>query len=229
MPSLGGPPLALGDVYEVSVNGLCAAQAFVNRYHFLCTAAVAGDGFLDVLAALQTRLQVNIYPYLAVGFSATKYKLKKIDFVTTAAGPPVTYPVTYDTQAEIPGNVADVGTLATDALPTYAAASVRVQTALVGKSFRGSKRYGPLVEAQTLAGSGNQLTATMISNFTAGANTLTVPFAYFAGSECKWVVWSAKQTYLLSPTNPAVGATLVTSCVCNTYLGSQVSRKQRNP
>lgn len=120
------------------------------------------------------------------------------------------------------GQVSDVGGITTPALDSFSAVSVQLKTAHPGKTGRGSKRLGPIVEGDT---DFNEIEDAELANWRiALANFLSdiATAAAAAGLTGDVAVNSFKEYK-----DPAVAifAHAVTSEIVNKFVGSQVSRK----
>lgn len=138
---------------------------------------------------------------------------------------------TYGTQAEEAGvPVDDVGGAVGEALPLFAAYSIRKKTAFAGKRFRGGMRLSPVVEEDQSNGRIDEIRFAnlqlALTPFLAGWNPGTV----LAVPKVKMVVASLVEA-LLEPVDVFTQSTKwakdVTGLLISPNTGSQTSRKPR--
>lgn len=240
------------DIIEYTVNGVQVGQDIKNVLHYRFESLVAGDITLEnTLDSFQDWWQSQVLALISDSLEVTSYVAKRIG---SLIGPQSQPRQRYNAYAEVAGALpADAGQVAGAFLPTYVAVSGKKKTdgpgetfypagnptALVmnaEKFFRGGIRIGGIVELDTEAAQGNDLT---VAAATAWQQNLTdlISFAVVGGGggigAMKMCVVSAAADGLArqiaaGPANTFTPAyQMVDSIPLNPFVGSQLSRKQR--
>lgn len=116
------------------------------------------------------------------------------------------------------------GAIATDAMTSNETVYMRMRTALRGRSFRGSKFFGPISEADTTLGASDVLNAGAITRFQAIATALGLDLTDATGNVWRLAIVSRKLSQLLvNPTNVIFND--VTQIALNTRVGDMKRRK----
>jgi|SRR5882672_1265917 len=132
-------------------------------------------------------------------------------FIDDALDPYITYPV------------AIVGSETTDRAPGFQAVTLRYVTGVRGRSYRGSKHFSPIAEADT---DGDSLTSGQFGAWGSAGSALQAGFTDGNGNQWIPVVVSRKLSQLIvNPTN--VVFTNVIAVVPNIILGTMRHRKER--
>lgn len=114
------------------------------------------------------------------------------------------------------------GELTGDSLSNFAAITLRLKTGVRGRSYQGSKHYGPVAEsAATL----NHLTSGSVTSWTTFAATLLAGFTAGSDTFTPFVVSRTQST--LTPTVATVVGYPVTSISVNTLVGTMRRRKTK--
>jgi hypothetical protein len=82
-------------------------------------------------------------------------------------------------------NATQVGAVAGDSMPMHCSVFILLKTGLKGKSYRGSKKFGPLSESDTAAGGDDILDAGALTKWGALNTAIVQPFTDGSG-----VVWT---------------------------------------
>lgn len=117
-----------------------------------------------------------------------------------------------------------VGGVAGDSLPSVNNVTVQMKTGLRGRSFRGSKHFGPIAETDTTL---DKLIAGAITRWITFMATWLAGFTDGGGFVWKPLVVSQKLS-TFNPTTATVVGNVVTSFQLNTILGIMRKRKERN-
>lgn len=208
------------------------AQIVTNRLDYAVTNAgsPATKTSTDALFAFIVGWRTNVVPFINSTYQVFRYELRLLTgAVATVVGPKTYYTRVYSSLWDFTNvaNPLDIGGDVGDALPTWVAATLRKNTGLLGRSFRGSMRISPISESRSLGGGNflspgavaalNTLTAALVLPLNVGAPVVaTIEPSLFAARE-----------YAVSP--PALQSVPLhnhdlVSIDPNTYLGSQLSR-----
>lgn len=162
--------------YQLTVFGEADGQAIYNIFAYKYTepsgpstpAAQIGDFLVEFAADWRA----GMLPLLSNQYSVISYHMGQIGGVSI--GPSGMPYVDLTSEDIIAGDaVLDVGGTATDAGPTFQAASIRKHTIFTNPSARGGFRVGPIPESQTQSGSGfNRLETTYVTNLKAAADLI---------------------------------------------------------
>jgi hypothetical protein len=132
----------------------------VNVYHYRRTTKTN----IFTKGALSSAWQSSMSP-LFTALSARWIQLHNtIRIVNDATDPPVLFPY------------ANPGMQVGDSMPAINTVFLLLKTALKGKNFRGSKKFGPIAEGDTTAPADDVLNAAALLRWQAVANVLLTPF-----------------------------------------------------
>jgi hypothetical protein len=122
----------------------------------------------------------------------------------------------------------NVGSIAGDSMPSLSAAYMELKTGLRGKSYRGSKHFGPLSESDTTIATDDLLNAAALVRFGVIASALLAGFLDADGNT--WVPQIMSRTLsILGPANPTtVVASDVTAIALRQSIGTMVKRKAKS-
>ncbi len=229
--------LAIGDVYEWRINGTTfeADQDVENRFMLtLNTLDAPVYNSQDLLQLLTNMIWRDaVCPNLNIDYSVVSTEFLKISGATATAPTPTNahpYVIDYSLQdIYVPGTLI-TGGVATAALPTFAAVSMRKVCTRVDQTFRGGARFGPINEVDT-TGDGNRLTSTALTAWNTATSLLgsgvTVAAAGPLGAiGISWVVFAGRIMAYDTPPGIVLDYTSgIAGRVIHAYLGSQVSRK----
>jgi hypothetical protein len=214
-------------VAEWMVQGAYAGQLVLNRGHWTVnnnTVAEIPSGLY--LTWLQDQWKVNILPRLNDEYRVVWFIIKTLDVINV--NPPR---FTYLRQDVRAGDANDVGTRIVTGMPAFVSATAQLSTGFLGRSAHGSKRFAPVMEEDTGAGSANALTDAALGFWqTAVQDFYKNPLPITGLGQLNHVVASAVKGAGLAPANPAFWpqwAIPIQSARVNQRLGSQVSRKTR--
>lgn len=195
--------------YVVDANG--NSSNFVNVFHY----QNQNPGTVCTELALMTVLRTAMSGPLASALSiASLGKNQKLRFMDNPLS------------GYIAGTIFAAGTVTGDRLPTFNAAVTQCRTGVRGRSFKGSKHWGPVAESHTTL---DELNAAALIFWTAVSGIITnggAGFAVTGGSLWKLIVLSTTLSDLVS--NPCVftGA-VVTTTTTNKEIGTMRRRKER--
>lgn len=224
-------------VLEIRIHGYTwtDGQAIENRWHVRANNVLA-DGWTssDVLAAFDAQFWLGrIVPLMNVEYALADYTLLRVASATMLIPTPRSphpYKLNYDMQDILVPAATERGGITTEALPSYAAVSMRKVATTVGGSFKGGTRISPISETDTLP-AGNQLVPArwgvwagalgiIPSGLTVAAgahpNPMNIDFLILAG---KILAWGA------GPPTPIACTSFIAGIQLHENLGSQVSRK----
>lgn len=120
-----------------------------------------------------------------------------------------------------------VGAITGDRLPTSLAVYVLQRSALRGKSYRGSKHFGPLSESDTTSGAADVLNAAALTRWRAVATAMLASFADAEGIAWYPIIVSRRlSNYAVTPC--ALVASPVQSVLVNKRIGTMRRRKVKS-
>lgn len=227
---------------QVEIHAVASGQAVLNVLHYKVHSTAPGTHTLAAwLDAFRTIFRVEILPLLHETYDVQAYSARTIEGMidlNPEALPADARPVLrFNDQEVLQGAAADVGGVATPALPTYAAVSVAKVcgpvtkpdlTPLTGeKLLKGGMRWGPIVEADTQTDEPNALDETTVSDWQSavdGILSISVDT-----TTCQMEVLSFFKNTLprREGLTPVFARAHVNSVLVNPYASTQVSRKQR--
>lgn len=229
-------PIVSGGLYEIRVIGTQQGQAAINIFHFKegeFNDPSEADTIQAGLTAFRAKWRLNILPKVSDSYAVFQYEIQSIlDNRTPRAVPGPNdelYNIVYGSQFILGGEAADVGEIATAALPTCVAAGIRKVAATTERWGRGSWRLCGLVEADTEAVTCDQLTALRKASILANATAMLQVTVGETPMSLDMVVFG-KTTWLkqANPSTPRDNyVSVVDSVVVNPFVTTQVSRKRR--
>lgn len=224
--------LAVDNIIECRVHGLCQNQEVINRFHYrleegtpagpVVTTEDMNNAFIDawrtnVLAVMLA--SYGVYQYFTGRITAVAYDVEKEQ-----------YKIIYDQQVVEPGDSAtDIGGLIVgDQLPVFVAMDLRRRCLITNKNTRGSVRISPHNESHQAQGVWDPARATAVRT---AMNALCGPLIGVIGGavQGRHVVFSPAQASKVGP-GPVWAAAASETCVSyqvNTLVSSQTSRKIR--
>lgn len=202
-------------VAEVVMNGIAAAAGstavnIANVYHFRRTTTVN----VPSKSVLETRFQAIIgAPVIALlnaRYAQTNTTIRWVNDPLDQA---------------LPFTEAGVGAIAGDSMSSLDAVYVLMRTGIKGRSYRGSKHYGPLSEADTTATS-DILNAAAIARFATLIAALAAPFTDANGNT--WVLQVYSRTLDAFAVKPIVASFDVSSVLLNKRVGRMKRREAKS-
>lgn len=201
----------LTSVVEIVVKGTvtttgAGAKNFANIFHYRKTTGGANQTPAAVCNQFLTDVWAVVAPLLSDQYIGSESMARYLDDAL---------------EQYSPGNVPDSGAVTGDRLPTDMAAVYLLRTGTRGKSFRGSKHFGPIAESAT---TGDQLSTAAVTAWaavtTALADSITV------GTET-YVPVIVSRTLSQLRTNPTtiIGAD-VTAALLNKTIGTMRRRRE---
>lgn len=200
---------------EIVVNGLIAAGGSgntptANIFHFRRTTVVNPVNKANIDAAFQAAIVVPLGAALNNRWLQTRNDVR---FLNDA------------NDAYVPFAHAVAGAVAGDSMDSIATAFILLKTGLRGKSYRGSKKLGPLSEADTTSPNEDILNAAAIARMTTLMTALGTPIVDANGNTWNLSVVSTKLSQVrLNPT--VVSATDVATIALNKRI-SRLKKRQR--
>lgn len=204
-------------VAEVILYGQIAssgsnAKNTANVFHFrrLATAIAPSKASLDT--AFQAAIGVPVIAALNIRWGQLRNTVR---WLNDAQDGPVDF-----------AHVNAGGTVG-DSMATHEAVYIQLRTALKGRSFRGSKHFGPLSETDTTIGASDVLNAAAIVKFGAIVTALGTDIVDGTGNTWRSVVYSRLLSFpLVNPTT--IVNNDVTQVRLNTRVGDLLLRKVRS-
>jgi len=149
------PPLTSQRSVEIVMKGVVAAAGgnaknFANVYHFYRINNTAPLSKAHIETAFQAAIGALVIALLNNRYTQTLTSVRIIDNALDQA---------------LDFVEAGVGAIAGDSMAMEDMAYVLLRTGIKGKSFRGNKKFGPLSETDTTAGSSDVLNAGAITRF----------------------------------------------------------------
>lgn len=199
---------------EIIVYGQIAAgggqtKNTANVFHYRRLATVIGPSKVD----LDTIFQSTVVAKLLLATNARWSQLRNsIRWINDANDAPfeISHP--------------NAGAIGTAGMTGNEVATIRLRTALRGKSYRGAKHFGPLSEADTTAPDDDVFNAAAITRWTDVATALTTDLVAADGNTWRSQVLSRLLSGLeTNPTN--VVANDITSATLNTVVRDMKSRR----
>lgn len=141
-------------VYQLDVAGLASTQTVLNVYHYSASIAVPGQDYTSQDFLGQWKLLVGdpFLAFIADNYQGALLRIRQVVQVNLIPGDPnVNVPV-YGVEDELQEWRSVAGTRTFPYLPTYVAATIKLRGERQGIFLNGSKRIGPLAEAQTEGG-----------------------------------------------------------------------------
>lgn len=180
---------------------------FFNVYQFVRLSALGSVSKANIEAAFQTAI---ITPLLAVLHDSYSQIANTVRFFDDATDAPQSFTET------------GAGGVSGDRLPDYNAVVVQLRTGLRGKSFRGSKHFGPIPESGT---TGDAIASGSVANWTTLYNAIVAGFSDSDGNNWVPVIKSNRPpaNYTVNPC--IVLAQIVSSARLNLTLGTMRRRK----
>ena len=223
--------IRLGDLVQITVNGVQSGQRVTNVLHY------TPDGPADpqvtsaeiYLQTFRTNWRSEVLPVLVSGYTVLSYEA--IVIAGTKAGPPDGPAKVLDLTdtavlVGVPAN--DTGSGEGAPLPTYTTATFRKVTGLAGKRRRGSMRLRGIIQDLTETSDGNRLTAAGVTALQPVAEFLNSALAGLGTESLLPVVFSRKTLFEKdgAVNNVLDTFTIITGFLLNQIVGSQLSRKQ---
>jgi len=206
-------PAASMVTFEIALKGSIGAgggdvKNIANIFHYRRTAVAVDVNKDNVAAAFEADILPTIVAALNNRASLTQITVRCVDDAT---------------DAEYSATIAETGAVAGDGLSNFNCVTVRLKTAVRGRSGMGSKHFAPLSEAD---GDDDVLTGAGLTRWQAVRDVLDNAFVDADGNNWVPVVLSRKLSQLA--TNPTtVVKNDVTSCVLNKTYGTMKRRKVR--
>lgn len=152
-------PFSIGSgderVVEWIIQGAAGGQVVINRGYLRCQngAAIAFSSD-EIILALRARFRSQIIPELNSGYQVRFYIIKQ---VLSSVFTGTRWSFTYDKQNLLAGTSTDQGGAVGSMLPVFCAVTCQLRGDDLGRSRRGSKRWGPIQETDTVDDQGNFL------------------------------------------------------------------------
>lgn len=181
----------------------------VGVYNYMRVVDVAPPVKSDIEATWQTNIGTPLLLCLHSSFTQT---YNTVRFFDDALDPPQAFTET------------GVGAVSGDRAPDYVAACVQLGTGLRGRSYRGSKHFGPIAESDT---TGDVIATGSITKFQNLAMAVVAGFTDGAGNLWFPVIKSNKPPAQYEHNPTTVVANIVSSYKLNKTLGTMRRRKQR--
>lgn len=193
--------------YATAIGG--STKNIVNVYNFQRLATVNPVSKANIEAAFQTNIMVPVLAALSVSYTQTQNTVR---FFDDALDAPTSFTET------------GVGGISGDRLPDYSAVTLQMKSTLRGRSYNGSKHFGPIAESDTL---GDTLVAGAVTRFNAIGSALVSGFTDSDGNLWLPVIKSSRPpaNYRTNPT--LVLVQLVAGTRLNKSLGTMRRRKIR--
>jgi len=217
-------------VYRFEVPAHAFGQAVVNYLDFRLIAPAADPTeaeMLQFLSVLHNYWVDNMLPLLSEEYEVEAFYLREIvDAQIVDPGPPPRYRFIYDTQLVTVESPPASGGLEGEVLPTYVAATIWKVSGTTSRNYRGTLRFGPIIEANTFES--NQLLPGYVTNLgTAFPGLLTLP--NIAGFTLRPAILSG---LLLAQNDdpvprPDLFAVPLEAFIVRPFVGTQLSRKRR--
>lgn len=226
-----GAPLIVDEVYQTTVKGVAEGQSFNNVLYHQCTAVGgATDGVGDFANAINGSWQATIMPLLNAVYNLKSVVVKECATVVQHLGPPITYSLTFLTGWTLSyGPGVHVGGIVGAVEAFGVTLSVQTRTILTGRRARGGKHFGPLTESDTLLTSGGQITDATGAAWTTAMGNFFFPLTLPGGAVMRAVILSLVDAYAnIGHSTTNQGKRIIDTGV-NEYVGSQLSRKIKNP
>ena len=223
----------VGNVTRLSVFGNAAGQAVMNTHWYAALApqfvgSDQADGTLAFLTAFRSLWRLNALPLLNTGYTVSEYRADVFSFRFLNSPPPPAFRLnTVDIQILNGAGAADTGTSVGTPTPTFESFGISYTAAPQQWRTKSGNRIGPPVEEATNL---NTLNALVLGAVQSLATNLAAPLVANNGTDAlARVVFSMKRaTTLADPqTWPTSFISRVTSSRVNTFITTQVSRKQR--
>jgi len=201
---------------EIVIKGLASAQGsdsqeVINVFHFRRTATTNDVVKGNVGTAFTTAVVTPLIAALNVTYGVSELYIRMLEDVTdayhvhTVAGAPL------------------AGAITGDRRKPSESAFLLLKTPYRGRSYRGSKRLGPMSESDTTAGTADLFNAACLTRLTTIADAIMAGFASSEGNNWVPVIWSRKQSDMT--TVPAtVQSYDLSQILVNKRIGSQKSR-----
>jgi len=191
--------------YATAIGG--STKNIVNVYNFMRLSDPATPNKTHIESQFQTDIMTPVLAALSVSYTQM---FNTVRFFDDALDAPASF------------TEAGVGAITGDRLPDFSAVTIQMKTGLRGKSYRGSKHYGPIAESDTL---GDTLVAGAVTRFTNVYNAVVAGFTDSDGNTWYPVIKSSKPPaqYKINPC--VVVANIVSSARLNKSLGTMRRRK----
>lgn len=209
-----GIPAASMVTFEITIRGNSAAgggavKQIANVFHYrrLATAVDVDQ------SAVVNQFQADILPTITAALNnratITQIGIRCVDDATAA---------------EFAKSVTEAGAVAGDGLANFVVGTIRLRTAVRGRSAMGSKHFSPLSEAD---GDNDVFTGAGLTRFQAVRDVLDDQFTDSTGNTWQPCVLSKKLSQLT--TNPTtVVKNDVTNCILNVTYGTLKRRKVKS-
>lgn len=205
-------PAAVNDLFQVRVKGFQEGQETNNVLHFGCTTA-SSDTELHLIKVLIDCFVTHLLPAWSNKWTLDTVVWKRV------------YPVLSAEFITVP-DVAAIGALSTDSLPTFNAALISIRTNLGGKSHRGRMFLAGIPESATIGSRFDLTNATWLAiiAFAACVATKFIENEPVGSDQFKLGVYSRKLGGSTFPYNP-VGFTPAISLGSVALVATMRSRK----
>lgn len=185
------------------------AKASNNVYNFYRASTVLPVVKSNIEAAFQAAIMAKVLLAMQQDYAQSRNTVRFVDDATDA-------PVSF--------TEAGVGAIATARGPDFQAVTLQLKTGLRGRTFKGSKHYSPIAEADT---DGDVLTSGAATRFNTLGTAIVTGFTDSDGNVWIPTILSRKPPaqYVTNPTT--VVATVITQALLNKSLGTMRRRKIR--
>lgn len=200
-------------IVEIAVTGNVAAggsnsKPFVFVFHFRRTATVLAVSKTQVDTAFQAAIVVPLALALNITFTQANNQLR---WLNDALDAPIAF------------SHASVGAITGDRMATIDASFLLMRTGLRGKSYRGSKHFGPMSESDSTSGTDDIWNAGCLTRLGAVAAAILAGFTDAAGNV--WVPSVVSRRLSQLTTNPTtLVANDVVQIAVNKRIGSMRHR-----
>lgn len=224
--------LLAGSVFSWSVVATALGQSIVNTcdWIFSQNPVPPTATALDVNTIIRNKWRIDMIPLLPVQYVVQSYTLVEILGRQATAMPGVFTPILGESSviAGVPAD--DTGDLVGNVEATFVAATIQKKTGFAGRRSRGGARIGPLLEENV---TNNALIDPYRTALSLAAEFFTDPLIPLANHQIRAAVFS-RRSFFGAPGKPATpglvspfqAALTITTATLNTFVGSQVSRKQ---
>lgn len=219
--------IAVDQLLQITVLGKASNQAVLNVFHYRPRELLSWvpQEILSFTALWFSFWRNNILPRLSNTYAVQAYDFRVIGTSIANPTPPPPAKINYVDALVIAGGAMDVGIKIGDPLPTLNAVSWRLVSTLPTRHGRGGKRFGPIIEDDTI---GNSLTGAAFTPWQTAAGPYLLglgPNEFLFNLD---PVVFARTTYVAAVGNlPRAHSAVVTSVITNSFVSSQVSRKER--
>ena len=193
--------------YATAIGG--STKNFLNVYDYTRLSTVNPVNKTNIEAAFQTQVGTPLLAALSVSYTQTYTTVR---FFDDALDAPQAF------------TEAGVGAIAGDRAPDYVCVTAQFGTGLRGRSYRGSKHWGPIAETDTL-GDCLSVPAGAVTRFTNLYQAFVAGFTDADGNTWVPVVKSSKPPAQYAVNPVTVVANIIVSGKLNKSLGTMRRRK----